>query len=89
MTAVGAVVINRLNDASFPDSVIQIIYSGGSFDSVTKGKIQDARPSELAYRAAEDAMMGIDPTDGALYVLHGGSYGKIVTLKLTEEMLEI
>jgi len=82
MTAVGAVVVNRLNDASFPDSVIQIIYSGGSFDSVTNGSIHNAQPSELAYRAANDAMVGFDPTNGALYVLHGGSYGKTVTLKL-------
>lgn len=81
MTAVGAVVVNRVGHESFPDTVLQVVYSGGSFDSVTKGTVQDAVPSELAYRAAEDALMGYDPTQGALYVLHGGSFGKNVTLQ--------
>ena len=81
MTAVGAVVMNRVNNIGFPDTVLQVIYSGGSFDSIVNGSINDARPSELAYRAAEDALMGYDPTDGALYVLHGGSQGKIVTFQ--------
>ncbi|MBR5314944.1 MAG: peptidoglycan-binding protein [Clostridia bacterium] len=81
MTAVGAVVLNRVKDNAFPDSIVQVIYSGGSFDSIVTGKINEAMPSELAYRAAEDAMMGFDPTDGALYVLHGGSYGYIITMQ--------
>ncbi len=81
MTAVGAVVLNRVKNNAFPDSVVQVIYSGGSFDAIVSGKIYDTQPSELAYRAAEDAMMGFDPTDGALYVLHGGSYGHIITMQ--------
>lgn len=81
MTAVGAVVINRVHDKGFADSVLQVIYSGGSFDCIVNGTMIEDTPSELAYRAAEDAMMGLDPTDGALYVLHGGSYGKIVTMQ--------
>lgn len=79
MTAVGAVVMNRVSDGGFPDTVLQVIYSGGSFDSVVDGSIEESKPSETAYRAAEDALMGFDPTDGALYVLHGGSMGRIVT----------
>lgn len=81
MTAVGAVVMNRVSNPSFPDTVLQVIYSGGSFDSIVKGGINNIVPSKLAYRAAEDALMGYDPTDGALYVLHGGSMGRIVTLQ--------
>ncbi len=84
MTSVGAVVMNRLRNDSFPDSVVQVVYSSKSFDSVIDGSINDAKPSELAYRAAEDALMGFDPTEGALYVLHGGSYGRIVTLQCDE-----
>ncbi len=81
MTAVGAVVMNRVADNGFPDTVLQVIYSGGSFDSVLDGSIDEVRASELAYRAAEDALMGYDPTEGALYVLHGGSMGKLVTMQ--------
>lgn len=81
MTAVGGVVMNRVGNESFPDSVLQVVYSGGSFDSVMNGKIDEVKASELAYRAAEDALMGVDPSEGALYVMHGGSFGKIVTMK--------
>ena len=81
MTAVGAVVMNRVANMEFPDTVLQVIYSGGSFDSVVDGSIHDIRPSTLAYRAAEDALMGYDPTEGALYVLHGGSKGKLITMQ--------
>ena len=81
MTAVGAVVMNRVKNGAFPDSVLQVVYSGGSFDSIVNGKINNTKPSELAYRAAQDALMGFDPTDEALYVLHGGSYGKIITMQ--------
>ncbi|MBE6643379.1 MAG: spore cortex-lytic enzyme [Ruminococcaceae bacterium] len=81
MTAVGAVVMNRVNNNGFPDTVLQVVYSGGSFDSIVDGSINDVKPSELAYRAAEDALMGYDPTDGALYILHGGSQGRIVTFQ--------
>ena len=81
MTAVGAVVMNRVQNEAFPDTVLQVVYTGGSFDSVMNGSINDAKPSEIAYRAAEDAMMGYDPSNGAMYVYHGGSYGKIVTMQ--------
>ena len=80
MTAVGAVVVNRVKNSSFPDSVLQVIYSGSSFDSVRNGDIYQTEPSELAYRAAQDALMGFDPTDGALYVMHGETKDKLITL---------
>ena len=81
MTAVGAVVVNRMKSKAFPDTVLQVIYTGGAFDSVVDGSIEEANPSALAYRAAEDALMGYDPTDGALYVSHGGSLGRLVTME--------
>lgn len=81
MTAVGAVVMNRVQNGAFPDTVLQVVYSGGSFDSVMSGDIDAVKPGEMAYRAAEDAMMGYDPSNGALYVYHGGSYGKIITMQ--------
>lgn len=81
MTAVGAVVMNRVKSRSFPDSVLQVIYSVNSFESTSNGTINSTKASELAYRAAQDALMGFDPTDGALYVIHGGSGGKIITMQ--------
>ncbi len=81
MTAVGAVVVNRVKHKGFPDSVLQVIYSVGAFESVKEGKLIDIKPSELAYRAAEDALMGYDPTDGAVYIMRSNTEGKNVTLK--------
>lgn len=64
--AVGAVVLNRVRRASFPDSIAGVIYQSGAFASVTDGRI-DASAGPQAFRAAGDALNGLDPSGGALY----------------------
>ncbi|MDO5110826.1 MAG: spore cortex-lytic enzyme [Clostridia bacterium] len=64
--AVAAVVLNRVNSASFPNSVAGVVYQSGAFDVVADGQINLAPDSE-AIRAARDAMNGYDPTNGCLY----------------------
>lgn len=64
--AVGAVVLNRVNSASFPNSVSGVIYQSGAFSVVADGQINMA-PDESAIKAARDAMNGWDPTNGCLY----------------------
>lgn len=64
--AVGAVVLNRVNSASFPNSVSGVIYQSGAFSVVADGQINLA-PDESAIKAARDAMNGWDPTNGCLY----------------------
>lgn len=64
--AVGAVVINRVKNRQFPNSVHAVIYAPGQFTSVADGQI-NLTPNESAYRAARAAMDGQDPTFGALY----------------------
>lgn len=81
MTAVGAVVMNRVMDRGYPDSILQVIWDAGAFTTVDNGSFLDSKASDLAYRAAEDAMIGIDPTDGALYVFHNTTNDRTVTLK--------
>lgn len=81
MTAVGGVVMNRVKSEGFPDTVLEVIYSDGAFESVISGNYLTVYASDMAYRAAEDALMGIDPSNGALYVSHVSSNGGIVTLK--------
>ncbi len=81
MTAVGAVVVNRLKNKGYPDSILQVIWDSGAFSTVDDGSFFDKKASDLAYRAAEDALIGIDPTDGALYVFHGTNNERTVTLK--------
>lgn len=64
--AVGAVVLNRVKSASFPDSISGVIYQKGAFSAVTDGQFNQP-VSETSMKAARDAMSGWDPSGGALY----------------------
>jgi len=64
--AVAAVVLNRVRDARFPNTVAGVVYQAHAFESVTNGTIY-AAPTASAVRAAEDALNGWDPTGGALF----------------------
>lgn len=64
--AVGAVILNRVEHPSFPDTLSGVIYQPGAFTAITDGQI-DQPVSESSYRAARDALNGIDPSGGAIY----------------------
>ena len=64
--AVGAVVLNRVEHPSFPNSISGVIYQGGAFTCITDGQFNEP-VAESAYRAAQDAMNGSDPSGGAIY----------------------
>lgn len=64
--AVGAVVLNRVDHASFPNSISGVIYQPGAFSCLDDGQF-DQPISESAYRAAQDALNGSDPSYGAIY----------------------
>lgn len=64
--AIGAVVLNRVRHPSFPNSIAGVIYQPGAFTAVSDGQI-NLTPNEQAYRAAQDALNGWDPTGGAIY----------------------
>lgn len=64
--AVGAVVLNRVAHASFPNSVSGVIYQPGAFSCLDDGQF-DQPVAESAYRAAQDALNGWDPSGGAIY----------------------
>ena len=64
--AVGAVVLNRLKDPRFPKSIRGVIFQPGAFTAVNDKQIY-LTPDEEAYRAAEAALSGRDPTGGAIY----------------------
>lgn len=66
MVAVAAVVLNRVRAPGFPKTVAGVIFQPGQFDSVSNGTYWQS-PSPAAYRAAQAALDGEDPTDGALY----------------------
>lgn len=64
--AVAAVVLNRVKDARFPDSIEGVIYQKNAFSVVRDGYI-DAQPTEESYKAAKEALYGSDPTNNAIY----------------------
>lgn len=68
--AVGAVIINRLTSGDFPTTVRDIIFQKTKgvyqFTPVQDGQI-NLKPDRNAFYAAERAVKGDDPTEGALF----------------------
>lgn len=64
--AVGAVVLNRVEHPSFPDTLSGVIYQNGAFTAITDGQFNEPI-ADSAYRAARDALNGWDPTGGCIY----------------------
>lgn len=64
--AVGAVVLNRVSDAGFPNTLQGVIYQPWAFTALHDGQFS-LEPNSTAYQAAQDAMNGWDPTYGCLY----------------------
>ena len=64
--AVGAVVMNRIRSASFPNTMSGVIYQSYAFTAVDDGQI-NLTPNATAKKAALDAINGWDPSYGALY----------------------
>lgn len=64
--AVGAVVLNRLKDPRFPKTIRAVVYQAGAFTAVDDKQIH-LDPNNQSYKAAEAALAGQDPTNGALF----------------------
>jgi len=64
--AVAAVILNRLESPSFPNTVSGVLFEPGAFTCVADGQIW-LTPNQTAYKAVRDALNGWDPTGGALY----------------------
>ena len=64
--AVGAVILNRVSDSRFPNTVAGVIYQSGAFTCVSDGQI-NLSPNSTAQKAAQDAINGWDPTHGSVY----------------------
>ncbi len=68
--AVGAVVINRVRSAAFPNTVSGVIYQHRQFSPVASGRLATrlalGAPS-TCYQAADEAMSGATPVGNCLY----------------------
>ncbi|TDT60885.1 N-acetylmuramoyl-L-alanine amidase [Fonticella tunisiensis] len=64
--AVGGVIMNRVRDPRFPNTIPGVIYQPGAFTAIVDGQIH-ARILPTSQKAAQDALNGWDPSGGALY----------------------
>lgn len=64
--AVGAVVLNRVDHPSFPDTIAGVIYQKGAFSCVNDSNWR-VSPDSTSLKAARDCINGWDPSGGAIY----------------------
>jgi N-acetylmuramoyl-L-alanine amidase len=64
--AVGAVILNRIQNAKFPKTIAGVIYQPHAFESVSNGQI-NIPATDSTRKAARAALNGWDPSGGALF----------------------
>ncbi|MCA0757286.1 cell wall hydrolase [Paenibacillus sp. N4] len=64
---VANVILNRVKDSRFPDSVRDVIYSGKQFPPAHNGLLDKSIPNASVLRAAKDALNGKNNVEKALY----------------------
>lgn len=64
--AVASVILNRLKDVKFPNSIEGVVKQKAAFSCVKDGKI-NVTPDENCYRAVMDALRGTDPTGNSVF----------------------
>lgn len=62
----GAVILNRVEHPSFPNTIAGVVYQPGAFTCMVDGQI-DQPVASSALRAAQEALNGSDPSGGAIY----------------------
>lgn len=69
--AVGAVVINRVLSAKFPDTVVGVIYQKRQFSPVGSGRLELAlalnKATPSCYKAADEAMAGVSNVGNCVF----------------------
>lgn len=61
------VILNRVKDTRFPDSIRGVIYSGKQFPPAHNGILDKSKPHASAIRAAKDALNGKNNVGNAIY----------------------
>lgn len=64
--AIGAVILNRVEHPSFPNTIVGVIYQPGAFSCLDDGQVNQP-VADSAVRAAKEALGGVDPSGGAIY----------------------
>ena len=74
--AVGAVVMNRVESGSYPNTISGVIYQKGQFTPASSGKLAKALANgRYCTAAAQAALAGEDPTGGCLHFNSGYGQG--------------
>lgn len=73
--AVGEVILNRVKDPRFPDTIKEVIYQPGQFPPALNGTLDGVKPSDEAILAAQRAMAGESYAKGALYFFNPDRQG--------------
>lgn len=64
--AVGAVLLNRVKNSQFPNTLSGVVYQGSALESVSNGRMNSSAGNE-SRKAAQAALNGWDPTYGSLF----------------------
>lgn len=64
--AVGAVILNRIQNPKFPKTIAGVVYQPHAFESVSNGQI-NIPATNSTRKAAVAALQGWDPSGGALF----------------------
>ena len=76
MLAVGSVVMNRVRSGRYPGSISGVIYQGGQFPPALNGSVAGVISRGVkgsCLQAAQEAINGVDNTNGALSFRSAGS----------------
>lgn len=64
---VANVILNRMKDSRFPNSIKGVIYSGKQFPPAHNGLLDKSKPNASVLRAAKDALNGKNNVEQAVY----------------------
>lgn len=79
--AVGAVVVNRVQSSVYPNTISEVIYQKGQFSPAASGKLARVLAqgaSDSCYKAAREALSGVDNTGGAIGFHAGKGSGTVI-----------
>ncbi|MDD2430372.1 MAG: cell wall hydrolase [Firmicutes bacterium] len=65
--AVGAVILNRVKDHRWPNTITDVVFEKGQFEVVSNGTYLTVPITEQSRIAAQEALRGKDPTAGAFF----------------------
>jgi len=92
--AVAGVVLNRLRHPDFPNTIRGVIFQPLAFTAVADGQFW-LNPNQTAYKAAQDALNGWDPSRGALYYWNPATatsrwiWSRTITLRIGKHVFGI